>query len=125
MSPSVSVQLRPEQPPAPVVAAIANSNAQERTRKPRRKAVKNPLPPREAMSLSQKIQAADEHWQELIEAYNKNQVEGSKGNELRMLAAFSCFVHAIFDNKDLCGQVLIDFVTQLGKEKPRSTSIFS
>lgn len=125
MSPSVAVQLRPEQPPVPVAAVIANNNAQEKPRKPRRKAAKNPLPPSEARNLSQKIQAADEHWQELIEAYNKSQVEESKSNDLIMLAAFSCFVHAMFDDKNLCGQVLIDFVTQLGKEKSRSNSIFS
>ena len=125
MSPNLSVQLRPEQHPAPMVLAIANSNAHPKSRKPRRKATKNPLPPKGAMSLSQRIQAADEHWQELIEAHNKRLEDNSKANDLLMLAALSCFVHSLFDDKNLSGQVLIDFVSQLGKEKPTSQSIFS
>lgn len=124
MSPSVAVQLRPDQPVAPIVAVGANNNAQRKTRKPRRRAVKNPLPPGEARNLSQKIQAADEHWQEVVEAYNKRLADDSKANDLLMVAAFSCFVHSFFDDRDLCGKILIDFVNRLGKEKSKA-NIFS
>lgn len=124
MSPSVAVQLRPDQPAAPIVAVGANSNAQEKPKKPRRRAARLPLPPRNAMNLSQNIQAADEHWQEVIEAYNKRLANNIKSDDLCLVAAFSCFVHSLFDDRDLCGKILVDFVTRLGNEKSQ-TNIFS
>jgi hypothetical protein len=122
MSPSVSVQLRQEHSVTPIITA--NSNAQVKTRKPRRRAPKNPLPPLDVRDIAQKLQAADEHWQELIEAHNKRLQNNCKSNDLLMVAAFSCVVHSLFDDKDLCGRILTDFVTKLGKERSLTGNIF-
>ena len=124
MSPSVSVQLRPDQPIAPIVAMGVNNNTRK-TLRPRRRAAKNQLPPEEVRNLSQKIQAADEHWQELIDAHNKRLADSSKANDLIMLAALACFIHAVVDDKNLCGQFLKDIDKQIRKEKSRSSKVLS
>ncbi len=106
-----------------VFAVGANGNAQTITRRPRRRAVRYPLPPGAGRTLAQKIQAADEHWQELIDASNKRLVERSAENDLIMFSALACFIHAIADDKNLCGQFLKDFDKQIRKEKHRSSEV--
>ncbi len=129
MSPSVAVQLRAEAPVGPAYgfpfSASANSNKLPKAAKPRRRAVKDPLPPKEMRNLPQKIQAADEHWQDLIETHNKRLVDPSKTNDLVMLAAFSCFIHAVFEDKNLCGELLRSFDKQIKKDKSRLSASLS
>lgn len=114
-----------DHPSAPVFAVGANGNAQTIMRRPRRRAVRNPLPPSAGRTLAQKIQVADEHWQELIDASNKRLVEPSTENDLIMFSALACFIHAIADDKNLCGQFLKDFDKQIRKEKSRSSEVLS
>ena len=109
MSPSVAVQLRPDQPIAPAFVGSANNNAQQQARKPRRRSVKNPLPPIEARNLAQKFQAADEFWHQLLSEIEKNDGKGSGA----ALAMFSCFVHSIIEDRELCRNLVLYFDQKL------------
>jgi cytochrome P450 len=101
-----------------------NSNVTQ-IKKPRRRFVRQPLPPQNVRGLSQRIQAADEHWQELIEAQNKRQAVPSDASDLVMFAALSCFIHSLTEDKKLCGQFLKNFDKQLKEEKSQVFSSFS
>ena len=109
MSPNVAVQLQPAQPITPVFVGSANNNAQQKAHKLRRRSVKTPLPPLEARSLAQKFQAADEFWHQLLLEIEKNDGKGSGA----ALAMFSCFVHSIIEDLELCKNLVLYFDQKL------------
>lgn len=116
MSPSAAVQMCPDQPVTPIFAIGANGNVQHKTQRPRRRVIKTPLPPKKVRSLAQNIQAADEHWQELVEAHDARNIAHTKESDLALLVAFSCFLHAMVDDRNLCGQMLNYFDQKLDGE---------
>lgn len=120
MSPSVAVKLSAEQS-APVAHGFAfgmtvNSNANKNPAKARRKQVRLPMPPREAQTLAQRIQAADEGWQDLWNANLIRSERQDRSDDAALLVAFFRVIHAVIDDRDLCGQLMNYFDEKLQSE---------
>jgi hypothetical protein len=120
MSPSVAVQLRTEQPALPAhgfaFGASANGNAKKKPQKLRRKQVRLPLPPRDVRNLAQCIQAADEAWQDLWNANLSRSERLDQTDDATILVAFSRIIHAMIDDRELCGLLLHYFDEKLQSE---------
>jgi hypothetical protein len=125
---SVALQMKDDAPFYAAKAFVfhpAGNGNQQPIKRSRRRFVRQPLPPKEVHNLSHRIQAADEHWQVMIEAQIKRQAEPSTTNDLLMFAALSCFIHSITEDKKLCGQFLKNIDKQLKNEKSQVNSSLS
>ena len=63
--------------------------------------IRMPLPPRESCTLAQRLQAADEAWQDFIFAQKQLEDGESIENSLTVFAAFSRFTHELVDDHEL------------------------
>jgi hypothetical protein len=96
-------------------SAIGNSNTPQ-TMKPRRKHARQPLPPIGRRSMAQRIQDADESWQDLWKANLLRDERQDKTDDAALLVAFSRVIHAVIDDRELCGQLLNYFDEKLESE---------
>ena len=72
-----------------------------------------PRPPREACSLAQRLQAADEAWNDFIFAQRQLHEEESIEDSMTAFTAFSRFAHELVDDYELRNLLLRFFEQRL------------
>lgn len=120
MSPSVATMRLLEETPGVSLKALAftkgDNNNSPRALKPRRKHIRLPQPPVGTGSVAQRIQEADESWQDLWSAHLLRNERQDRMDDAALLVAFSRVIHAVIEDRDLCGQLLIYFDEKLQNE---------
>jgi hypothetical protein len=105
----VESAIRKENEPQGLMAVPpANSN---RPLKRKRRA-RLPMPPETARDVEQQLMAADEFWNQLISTVETNDGKGSGA----ALAMFSCFVHSLISDRELCKQLILYFDKKLNDD---------
>jgi hypothetical protein len=76
-------------------------------------ALRTPLPPQETRTFEQRLQAANEAWQDFIYAQEQNRDSRHDWNAMSALTTFSRFVHELVPDRHLRGCLLRHFEQQL------------
>ena len=73
--------------------------------------VRAPLPSREVRTLDQRLQAANEAWQDFM-VVREISVAAVSGQDYLMLSAFARFLHELLPDPSLCAPLMLDFETR-------------